>query len=78
MPVLHNLKPRLLWGATVKGFQVPQWLPGENYLDATYWETAKQHGTIKTWLRLEFIRVETGRDLPDPSKPPSAAELAAF
>ena len=78
MPVLHNEKPRLIWGAPITGYKTPQWLPGKNFLDAEYWEKAKKHGSVRRLLDLGFIRVDLNDDVPDPSLPPTPDQLADF
>jgi hypothetical protein len=77
MAVLHNEKPRLMWGPRKPGFKAPQWIPGKNRLDPKYWDVIKNHKTITTWLELGFIRVELDEELPDQT-PPTPEQLAEF
>jgi len=78
MASLTNNEARLLWGPRIPGFIPPRWLPGKNMLDATYWSKAKAHGAVARWLALDMIEVDLDEDMPDPTVPPSAKELAEF
>lgn len=78
MPILHNDKPRLMWGPKVPGFKAQAWKPGMNRIETKYWDHAKKHGMIKKWIELGFIRIDLEGTMPDPNTPPSAGQLAKF
>lgn len=78
MAVLHNNKPRLMWGVKIPGFKTPQWVPGPNPLDVDYWDKIKNHATIQKWVELKFITVDLNSNAADPLALPTVAELEDF
>ena len=78
MPTITNTEARLIWGPAVPGHKPPQWLPGKNRLDPVYWKAAKLNRDVKRWIDLGWLKVDETEDMPDPTVPPSPAELAEF
>jgi len=78
MATITNTEKRLLTGPAIPGHKPAKWLPGRNPLDDKYWKAAKNHATIKLWLREKLITVDVKDDMPDPNEPPPAEVLAEF
>lgn len=78
MATITNTEKRLLVGPAIPGHKSARWLPGRNPLDPGYWKAAKEHSTIKRWLRERMISVDLDDEMPDPNEPPDAKALGEF
>jgi len=78
MPTITNNEARLLWAPRVSGHPAIKWLPGKNRLDEKFWTVARNNVDVKRWMSLGWLSVNMTDDMPDPTIPPTDAELAGF
>lgn len=78
MATITNNEKRLLVGPNIPGHKPGRWLPGRNPLNERYWNAAKEHSTVKLWLRERMISIDLNDDMPDPNTPPDEKALSKF
>lgn len=78
MATITNNEARLIWAPKVSGHPAIKWLPGKNRLDETFWKAAQHNNDVKRWIKLGWLSIDMNDDMPDPTIPPTDAELAGF
>lgn len=73
--LIVNTTARLLWGPKVQGQPAMKLLPGDNHIEQDYLDQARKNRTFAKWLEVGLLKIDKGREAPNPNRPPTRQQM---